>query len=64
MFHLEVTDIHNSQKIDTMGIWKIFYSVNLNHSRWFYSLSNGTGYDLINVIPIEPLLNMIMDLPW
>ena len=27
MFHL--TDIQNSQKIDTMGIWKIFYIVTL-----------------------------------
>ena len=27
MFHLELTDIHKSQKIDTMGIWKILYSV-------------------------------------
>ena len=35
MFHLEVTDIHNSQKIDTMGIWNIFYSVNSNPSRQF-----------------------------
>ena len=30
MFHLEVTYIQNSQKIDTMGISKIFYSVTLN----------------------------------
>ena len=27
MFHLEVAEIQNSQKIDTMGIWKIFFSV-------------------------------------
>ena len=33
MFHLELTDIHKSQKIDTMGIWKILYSVNLNPLR-------------------------------
>ena len=45
MFHLEVTDIQNSHKIDTMGIWKIFYGVTLNPSRYFYSLSNGTCYD-------------------
>ena len=26
----ELTDIHKSQKIDTMGIWKILYSMTLN----------------------------------
>ena len=33
MFHLELTDIRKSQKIDTMGIWKILYSVTLNPLR-------------------------------
>ena len=33
MFHLEVIDIQESHKIDTMGIWKIFLSVTLTPSR-------------------------------
>ena len=40
MFHLELTDIQKYQKIDTMGIWKILYSVTLNPLRQFYSFSN------------------------
>jgi hypothetical protein len=32
MFPLEVTDIQNCQKNDTMGIWKILLSVTLNPS--------------------------------
>jgi len=33
MFHLELIDIQKSHKIDTMGIWKILYSVTLNPLR-------------------------------
>ena len=33
MFHIELTDIQKSQIIDTMGIWKILYSVTLNPLR-------------------------------
>jgi hypothetical protein len=32
MFPLEVTDIHKSLKIDTMGFWMIYLSVTLNAS--------------------------------
>ena len=45
MFHIELKDIQKSQKINTMGIWKILYSVTLNPLGYFYSFSNGTGYD-------------------
>ena len=33
MFHLELTDIQKSHKINTMGIWKILYSATLNPLR-------------------------------
>ena len=45
MFPIEVIDIQNSLKIDTMGIWNILFSVMLNPSNYFGSLSNDIGYD-------------------
>jgi hypothetical protein len=33
MFPLEVTNVPKSLKIDTMGIWRTYLSVNLNPSK-------------------------------